>query len=80
MQRVSDKRQYGFPEPVTGGHSAGVLVRPGTRIAAWASQLGPPASESLRSRRMAHIGGIAAITALVVYLTWRVTGTLPAGG
>lgn len=29
---------------------------------------------------MAHIGGIAAIAALVLYLTWRVAFTLPAGG
>jgi cellulose synthase (UDP-forming) len=29
---------------------------------------------------MAHIGGIAAITALVAYLTWRIAFTLPLGG
>jgi hypothetical protein len=40
------------------------------RIAAWASQLQSPAVESTRSRRMAHVGGIAAISALLAYLTW----------
>lgn len=49
-------------------------------IASWAAQLGPPAPEARRSRRMAHIGGVAAIGALVMYLTWRVAFTLPAGG
>jgi cellulose synthase (UDP-forming) len=29
---------------------------------------------------MAHFGGIAAIAALVLYLTWRVAFTLPSGG
>ena len=29
---------------------------------------------------MAHIGGLASIAALLAYLTWRVTSTLPAGG
>jgi cellulose synthase (UDP-forming) len=29
---------------------------------------------------MAHVGGIAAISALLAYLTWRVAYTLPVGG
>jgi cellulose synthase (UDP-forming) len=49
-------------------------------LAGWADLLAPPGPESARSRRMAHLGGLAAITALVGYLTWRITGTLPASG
>ena len=29
---------------------------------------------------MAHVGGLASVGALLAYLTWRITGTLPAGG
>ena len=49
-------------------------------LADWTNQLGSPAPESARSRRLAHLGGIAAIFAVVSYLTWRVSSTLPAGG
>lgn len=42
--------------------------------------MGTPGPEAPRSRRMAHIGGIAAIGSLVLYLTWRLAFTLPAGG
>ncbi|WP_426300290.1 glycosyltransferase [Arthrobacter sp. R-11] len=49
-------------------------------ISAWAAQLGTPAPEAPRSRRMAHIGGISAISALVLYLAWRIIFTLPANG
>lgn len=55
-----------------------MLARAG--IASWAAQLGTPGPEAPRSRRMAHIGGIAAIGSLVIYLTWRLAFTLPAGG
>ncbi|HEX9225046.1 MAG TPA: glycosyltransferase [Arthrobacter sp.] len=57
---------------------ARVLSRAG--IASWAAQLGTPGPEAPRSRRMAHIGGIAAVGSLAIYLTWRVAFTLPAGG
>jgi cellulose synthase (UDP-forming) len=50
------------------------------RLANWTRQLGAPADESRRSRTMARIGGTAAITSLVAYLTWRVAFTLPVGG
>ena len=49
-------------------------------IAAWAAQLGKPAAEAPRSRRMAHLGGVSAIAALVLYLAWRIIFTLPTGG
>ena len=58
--------------------AARLLSRAG--VASWAAQLGTPGPEAPRSRRMAHIGGIAAIGSLVIYLTWRVAFTLPAGG
>ncbi len=48
--------------------------------AGWADLLGAPSPESTRSRDMAHLGGFAAITALVGYLTWRIAFTVPNTG
>ena len=59
---------------------AGRVRHPELAISAWASQLASPSAEPSRSRRLAHIGGIAAIGALLAYLFWRVTYTLPVGG
>lgn len=58
-----------------------VDARPGMRtsVAAWAEQLGAPAPESRRSRRLARLGGVAAATAVALYLTWRIGSTLPTG-
>jgi len=83
--RFTDKwRAYGIrgrrPCADTGAATAGAAGIPEARIAAWASQLQTPAAEPSRSRRMAHVGGIAAIAALVAYLSWRVAYTLPMGG
>ncbi len=50
------------------------------RLASWANLLGRPRAESARSRRMAHLGGVASAAALLLYLVWRVTFTLPSGG
>ena len=50
------------------------------QLLAWAGQLGPPSVESRRSKLLARTGGLAAVTSLIAYLTWRVTFTLPAGG
>lgn len=49
-------------------------------VAGWADLLGTPSAESRHSRRMAHLGGMVAITALLGYLTWRVAFTVPASG
>jgi cellulose synthase (UDP-forming) len=49
-------------------------------LADWTNQISSPAPESRRSRLLAHLGGIAAIAAVVAYLIWRVSSTLPAGG
>ena len=51
----------------------------GGSVAAWATRLGSPVPESARSRRMAHVGGVAATLGLVAYLAWRILFTLPAG-
>ena len=48
-------------------------------IAGWAARLGTPGIEASRSRRLAHVGALAAIAALVLYLVWRVLFTLPSG-
>lgn len=55
-------------------------VASGARLAGWAKLLGRPQREEPQSRRMAHLGGIAAVAALVLYLTWRLLFTLPVGG
>ena len=47
------------------------------RIASWSFLMGQPRPESARSRRLAHLGGVAAITTLVIYVTWRIGFTLP---
>jgi cellulose synthase (UDP-forming) len=52
----------------------------GLELAAWTRQLRAPRPEDHRTRRMAHLGGVAAITSLVLYLTWRIGYTLPASG
>lgn len=48
--------------------------------AGWADLLGAPSRETARSRRAAHIGGIAALLALVGYLAWRLIFTMPTSG
>ena len=48
--------------------------------AGWADQLGAPSAEATRSRDLAHLGGFAAMAALIGYLTWRIAYTLPASG
>ncbi|MDQ1717929.1 MAG: hypothetical protein QOE89_1882, partial [Pseudonocardiales bacterium] len=53
---------------------------PRPRLAGWTQQLGSPALEPVHSRRMAHLGGIASVAALVGYLVWRIGYTLPSGG
>lgn len=53
---------------------------PTHQVSLWADRLGPPGPEPARSRRLAHLGGVAAITALALYLTWRVLFTMPASG
>jgi cellulose synthase (UDP-forming) len=53
---------------------------PPASTAGWADLLGAPAPESTRSRDLAHLGGFAAVTALVGYLTWRIAFTMPATG
>ena len=54
-------------------------IRP-EHLAGWTGWLGSPTPESLWSRWLARIGGSAAVAALAVYLWWRVTATMPAGG
>ena len=49
-------------------------------LANWTNEIGRPGPEAASSRRLAHIGGVAAILALVAYLIWRVEFTIPGGG
>jgi cellulose synthase (UDP-forming) len=50
------------------------------RLSAWTRHLGAPADEPRGSRTMARIGGLAALTSLIAYLTWRVMFTMPVDG
>jgi cellulose synthase (UDP-forming) len=50
------------------------------KIAGWAHLMGSPRAESVRSRRLAHLGGISAASALILYVSWRIVFTLPTGG
>lgn len=72
------------PRATAGRHVAaratGARVEPGARLAGWAYLLGRPTEEPSRSRRLAQLGGVVSITALVVYLTWRIGFTMPASG
>jgi len=60
--------------------SAGPNGDPTGSTAGWADLLGSPSAEAPRSRDLAHLGGFAAMTALIGYLTWRIAYTLPASG
>jgi cellulose synthase/poly-beta-1,6-N-acetylglucosamine synthase-like glycosyltransferase len=62
-----------------GDQAAPTTVAHGS-IAGWADLLGRPSAESPRSRRLAHVGGVAAATAVVGYLTWRIGFTMPRSG
>ena len=50
------------------------------RVASWAFLMGRPRPESTRSRRLAHLGGLAAVLSLTAYLVWRIGFTLPDSG
>jgi cellulose synthase (UDP-forming) len=59
---------------------ATATIEPGTSLAGWAYALDTPGPEGTRSRVLARVGGLTAIAALVTYLSWRITSTLPPGG
>ncbi|MDT4962105.1 MAG: hypothetical protein QOF87_1752 [Pseudonocardiales bacterium] len=80
MSTISSRGRHSVGTMRPDAATAVARTDPPTKIAAWASQLHSPELEPVRSRRMAHIGGIAAICALLGYLTWRVAYTLPVGG
>lgn len=60
--------------------STSASVEADSSLAGWAFLLGHPRPEHRRSRIMAHVGGLTAIAALVMYLAWRVAYTIPSGG
>lgn len=63
-----------------GAREHGATPRHHGAIAGWADLIGPPAPESRRSAMLAHLGGLAAVTAISGYLWWRIGFTLPRGG
>ena len=71
---TSPTSTLGLPEPPLTRSPARLTLAP------WSHYLGTPGPESVRSRRLAHLGGLTATLALVGYLVWRVTATLPQSG
>ena len=55
-------------------------VRPNTRLAGWTRGLSPLTVETDRSRVLAQLGVVLALTTLLVYITWRVLFTMPLAG
>jgi cellulose synthase (UDP-forming) len=55
-------------------------LEPDARIAGWAHLLGRPGPEPVRSRRLAHLGGLVSLLSLLIYLTWRIGFTMPEAG
>ncbi|MBM0126469.1 glycosyltransferase [Pimelobacter simplex] len=55
-------------------------VAAGAGLAGWTGFLDPPGPERARTRALARVGGLVAVTAVVVYLTWRIADTLPPSG
>ena len=55
------------------------MRKPRRAVAPWAAEMAGPQPEPLRQQLLARTGGIAAVVALLAYLTWRLAFTLPAG-
>lgn len=49
-------------------------------LAPWSDNLDGPQPERVSSRRQARVGGFVALFALVAYLYWRCTATMPSSG
>src|SRR5438552_16547212 len=64
--------------PCGAGRGAGEGHGTHDALASWVGELDAPGPEAARARLMARTGGVAAVVALAVYLTWRIGWTLPA--
>lgn len=70
-----------FPEArVNGAQRPALSTAPGSNLAGWAFLLGAPRPESPLRRTLARVGGLVSVGALLAYLWWRVTFTMPTGG
>src|SRR3954451_2058741 len=49
-------------------------------LAAWSKAVLTPATETIRSRALARVGGLVATFSLIAYLLWRVLATVPSTG
>lgn len=74
-----DAMRPGFADPGPGQRWA-PEPPPQHLLAGWADLLVSPGPEATRSRVMARLGGVVALTSVVMYLTWRLAFTLPASG
>jgi cellulose synthase (UDP-forming) len=59
---------------------APATIEAGTGLAGWAHVLDPPGPERRRTQLLARFGGVVALAAVLGYLTWRITSTLPPDG
>ena len=50
------------------------------RLAPWALEITTPEPETRRDQLLARLGGVSTVVALLAYVTWRLSSTLPAGG
>ena len=68
------------PRPTTPARVRRARIGPEATMRGWASGLEPMTTETRWSRTWSHLGILISITALVIYLTWRIVFTLPPGG
>ena len=68
------------PRPTTPARVRRARIGPEATMRGWASGLEPMTTETRWSRTWSHLGILISITALVIYVTWRVVFTLPPVG
>ena len=68
------------PRPTTPARVRRARIGPEATMRGWASGLEPMTTETRWSRTWSHLGILISITALVIYVTWRVAFTIPTSG
>jgi cellulose synthase (UDP-forming) len=68
------------PRPTTPARVRRARIGAEATMRGWASGLEPMTTETRWSRTWSHIGILTSITALVIYVTWRIVFTLPPVG
>ncbi|HEU4546125.1 MAG TPA: glycosyltransferase, partial [Microlunatus sp.] len=68
------------PVPTTPARVRRARLGPEATMRGWASGLEPMTTETRWSRTWSHLGILISITALLIYVTWRIVFTLPPVG